>query len=84
MHEFRMQWPYCQSSGTNFPPRVFPLNFDSRVPIFLNIFEPVRSETKGAEFIKVVIYEDRVRGAILIYKEDCELLEVIENGVGDL
>ena len=48
------------------------------------IFEPVRLETKGAEFIKVVIYEDRVRGAILIYKEDCELLEVIENGVGDL
>ena len=46
-------------------------------------FSNPKKETKGDEFIKVVIYEDRVRGAILIYKDDCELLEVIEIRVGD-
>lgn len=35
--------------------------------------------TPNDEFVKIVVYKNKVRGAILLYRDDCELTEVLEN-----
>jgi len=35
--------------------------------------------TEDEEYIKVIVHHDKVRGACLIFRESCELEEVLEN-----